>query len=301
MINDDVLDLSIFTESHDDDEGFYVNIEKHLNDVGIEFPSFITFEEVKPLHEISWTAAGYAATGIEGNWPHIEELYDHIERELQHDASFHKSIIGSPDVEDDLGGMVFLKDAEGRGSSRMLIGPVNKRQMSVYKYYGFLKTAKAWLAKQDDLLLAYSFLELHPAFWSRSASQIERHPHEWKMESGLGSLWTGLSRKDDGENVIMFEIGAAVEPARVMHYHDTRLDVWAPTFENAYVQLAQKVHQYFYLDGDSRPDAPYTPQDWEVEVADRLDKWKESNAKWEESQASTEIIEDHVETSEDTN
>lgn len=278
MIPDDILNRDIFTDNHDNNPDFFHNIEKYLNASGISFPSFVTFEEVKPIHEISWTEeTGYVAEGVDGEWESIEELADFIERDLKHDAKFHDSILGSPDVEDDLGGMVFLKDKEDRGSSRMLLGPVDKRGLAVYKYYSFLGGAKAWLENQDDMVLAYSFLESHPAFWSRSRSQIDRFPHEWKMDQWLSGVWIGLSRKENGENVIMLEHGAAVEPDRVMHYHDTRLDVWAPTFEEAYIQLAKNVHKYFYLDGEARPDIPYTPQDWEVEVADRLAKWEEKN------------------------
>lgn len=296
MITDEILDHKIFSENHDNEEGFYANIERHLNDAGIEFPSFITFEEARPVHEISWTPEkGYVAEGVEGEWASIEKLSDFIERELHHDTSFHESIKGSPDVEDDLGGMVFLKDRENRGSSRMLLSPVDPRGIAVYHYYGFLRGAKAWLENPNDMILAHSFLEHHPVFWYRPRSTAEKRPHAWNMDNGLNSLWTGLSRKENGENVIMFEHGAAVEPDRVMHYHDTRLDIWAPTFEEAYIQLAHKVHQYFYLDGEARPDIPYEPQEWEVEVASRLDKWKETNDKWKDAVAASETTEEDSE------
>lgn len=275
MITDEALNDPIFSGVHDNDENFYANIENHLGISGIEFPSFVTFEPVKPVVEISWTEAeGYKAEGIEGEWHKLDELADHIERDLGFDVSFHDTVKESPEVEDDLGGMIFMKPR--RGSGRMLFAPVDHRRLAVAHFYQFLKGAKAWLDNQDDLILAYYFLEHHPVFWYRNRTTAETRPHAWITDHGLKGVWIGLSRKDNGENVIMLEHGAAVQPDRVMHYHDPRLDVWAPTFDDAYIQLAKKVHQYFTLDGEERPEVPYTPQPWETEVAARLDAYNKA-------------------------
>lgn len=276
MINDSVLEHEIFVDRDNRPDDFFTNIEFYLHQAGVEMPSFYTFKEVKPFNEISWSAEkGYTATGVEGSWDSMSELNDHIENVLGNDVTFHRSALKSPDVEDNLGGdMIFLKDKLNKGSARMLFSPPPYRALAHWHYYQFLGTARYWLENQTDMVAAYSFLESHPAFWSRHTME---HPDTWAQDKGLSGLWIDVSKRQDGSPIVMLEHGSAVEPERIRHYHDPRLDVYADSFEEAYIQLAKKVHEFFALDGSERPDTDYEPQPWEQEVQERLEKWKELN------------------------
>lgn len=276
MLNDNVLEHEIFIDRDNRPDDFFTNIEFYLHQAGVELPSFYTFKEVKPFNEISWSKEkGYTATGVEGSWESIVALNDHIEKELGNDVTFHRSALKSPDVEDELGGdMLFIKDLENRGSARMLFSPPPYRALAHWHYYQFLGTARYWLSHQDDMVAAYSFLETHPAFWSRHTM---KHPDTWAQDKGLNSIWIDVVKGKDGKPIIMLEHGASVPPERITHYHDHRLDVYASSFEEAYIKLAQKVHEFFALDGSERPDVHSETPEWQQEVIDRLNKWKELN------------------------
>lgn len=272
MIDEKILNHPLFDAQAKEESGLYETIEQRLTEAGVQYPDFAPFEAPKETHVISWDSERdeFTATGLDGTWERIEHVYDHIQSlGRRHEADFDESALTSPEVDSALGkDMVFLKSHKSH--SRLLIGPVNHRNIAFYHYYGFLRTAKAYIAEPSNFLLAYSFLENHPAFWTRH--DPEKYPYDWATSSGLSSLWVSPMVDDEGNTVIAMEHGSSVPPEYKTRYHDTALDVWAPTFEEAYIKLAAKLHKYFYLDGTKREDVPYIPQAWEVEVADRLAK-----------------------------
>ena len=61
------------------------------------------------------------------------------------------------------------------------------------------------------------------------------------------------------------------------HYHDYRLDVWANTFEQAFIKLAAKVYKFFDHQGVERPNVPHIKPAWVLELDERIaefKKWK---------------------------
>ena len=283
MMDDTILENPLFNndEAKENDADFYENIEKHLASIGVSLPEFYTFDKPKKKHVISWSEdAGYTATGLQGTWKSLAEIYDYIEDKLKHDADFDVSARQSPQADCKDGeqrmGMVFLKALDGERSVRGLIGPIDYRQMAYYSYYSFLMCAKEWLAHPDDVVLAHSFLQHHPVFWSRHSP--DTRPNEWDTDNGLSSLWVQPTYNDAGETVFMMEHGAAVPPLRREHYHDPRLDVWESTYEKALIKTAVLTHRFFALDGSERKDVPYTPQAWEVELQERLNEYNSSPA-----------------------
>lgn len=292
-MDDKILESPIFDSENEETQsaGFYQSIETHLNEAGAFYPDFMTFEQEKDKCVISWSKeTGYTATGVEGSWDSLAAIYDHIEGELFMDADFDMSVRQSPDVHKPENarenGVVFLKPEGNNPGVRGLIPSVDHRNIDVYGYYGFLCTAKEWLKKQEDMVLAYAFLQHHPAFWYRP--DPETRPNQWVTDNGLHSLWVCPTYNDEGKTVVMMEHGAAVPPARDHHYHDPRLDVWAPTFEDGYVQTAKLLHKYFALDGSERKDIPYKPQKWEVELQERLDDYAEQDKAYKAELAAKE-------------
>ena len=62
------------------------------------------------------------------------------------------------------------------------------------------------------------------------------------------------------------------------HYHDYRLDVWADTFEQAFIELAAMVHKFFDHQGVERPDVPHVKPAWALELQEIItdvEKWKD--------------------------
>jgi len=114
----------------------------------------------------------------------------------------------------------------------------------------WIRTAKAYLADPENWYLAYHFIEHHPIFWSRRYWK-DGVDFDWNTNAGQTGMWQGVSM-NNGKPVVMLEHGAAVGPSFTMHYHDHKMDVWADSFEDAYVQYAKNVHKYFTLDGYAR-------------------------------------------------
>lgn len=271
MLDDKVLENPLFnTSMKEETEGFYENIETKLNNIGVYFPSFVTFDPVKEKNVISWDGSEFFSPGVEGFWENIENLYEFIENDLGHDADFDDSIYESGQVKD---GVIGVSIPHKYGY-RMLIGPVDTRNIEVFHYYSYLCLARTWLTKQDDFVYAYRFLNEHPVFWSRR-SEVST---QWNTDSGLSSMWVHPTRNDKGETVVMLEHGAAVPDARTMHYHDMRLDIYEPTYEKAIIELAKRVHKFFYLDGEERPDVDYEKSQLEIELEERIKDFEEAQA-----------------------
>jgi len=269
MLNDDILNHSIFNQDGlPDDESSFLNIETILADAGVTYPTKVTWEDPKPVVTIKYIKeyGVFAAEGIREQWDSIVDAYDSLDKKNV-DIEFDESIRESLEVDTDSNlTMLSIKQKDSK-FHRALIGRVNSRPLDFNTYYSFLLTAKEWLTDQNNWVLAYNFIQEHPAFWSRP--RPEQYPYEWDFDGGHGSLWIGVSTNKDGP-VVMMEHGASVPPLHNHHFHDFRLDVWAPNFEDGYVQMAQKIHKFFSLDGEDRPDVEYEKTQLEVDIEDRL-------------------------------
>lgn len=277
MIDDSILDNPLFDPAVSNEKGFYDTVGQRLADIGVPYPEFVTFEPPQERRVITWhsdtkeyTALG--KDGLEYSWERLSNAYRELEK-MGFDAEFDESVLSSPEVESSLGtDMIFMKpERKGAPSAEVLLGPVDSDRIDFYHYYSFLQTAKAYLEDPSDFLRSYQFLRMHPAFWVRP--KAETHPYYWSTDGGVASADLSVTQDKEGQVVICLEHGASVRPERTMRCHDPRLDVYAPTFEQAIIELAGLTHKFFFLDGDSRPNVDYTPQPWEVELAKRLDSY----------------------------
>lgn len=125
--------------------------------------------------------------------------------------------------------------------------------------------AKTYEAEPNSFLNSYNFLDAHPAFWTTRHGDFD-----WDT-AGHGQRIDHMVMKDDAGNVVIaLETGAHVEPAMDSHYHDYRLDVYAATFEEAYVKLAAAVHKFFAPDGEDRGDVEHDKPAWVEELEVRV-------------------------------
>lgn len=289
-MKDNVLDNPLFSYDLDaspEADTFYRSIVKNMTEAGAPMPSFYTFEPTAEVHNVSYDGSGYTATGIPDTYTSLIKLHD-VVQDLgdAHGISFDESVENGHDVDSVIDNtMVFMKSVNGEPSHRMLLGYVNKQTLAYHEYYQFLRCAKEYIAGPDDMLNAYSFIQYHPAFWSRQRE--ERYEYQWETGSGHSSLWVWPTKDEKGNVVVAMEHGSAVEPGRYHHYHDPRLDVYGSGFDDAYIKLAAALHKYFDLSGGERENVDYKPQDWEVEVTERFDAYNVAQAEYEAKQAAT--------------
>lgn len=262
MIDDAVLDHPLFSEKIETEEQYHT-MGTLLAEAGAPFPAKVTFEAEKTVRTIRYDAEKqvFGAGRFIGEWFDIAELYEAI-HDADEDVEFDDSVLEAPGVSG-AGGLLFLR-ISGQKNGRILVSKVDHRSLEHNRYFQFLKLAKTWLIDTSNWVMAYQFIAAHPAFWHRV--QPERLEHQWTLEDGHKGLWVCATTNDDGDPVVMLEHGSSVAPKHDHHYHDLRLDVWAPSFEDAYVQFAEKVHKFFALDGEERPGIEYTKSKLEIQL-----------------------------------
>lgn len=145
----------------------------------------------------------------------------------------------------------------------------------------WMDRATAWVQNPTDAASAYHFIDGHPALWSfrtldpdrlsdwtdviygRSGDVSEQDFYAMSrlvMDGHAERFWTAVS-KNKGENVYMMEMGAAVPPHRIHHYHDTDLDTWGTSFEDCYLQTALGMFAVYGLeDRDAETDYDSEPR-----------------------------------------
>lgn len=246
MLNETLLDDPIFDSTDDLPPGFFGNIEAELATRGVAYPEFVEFPDPMPKRTIFWNAdtGNYFTDNLDdGSWGTLSVAVESLEA-AGFESAFDDSINDAPDVDMNLGTMVFLK------SGGMVFSGSESKVISYNEYYGFLRLAKNWLSHQDDVVLAYSFIQYHPVFWHRR--DAEKRPFDWTTDDGTRPLWVHPSYNDKGNIVVMMEIGSAIPPLRERFYREHRMDVWGSSFDDAYIQTAKKIHNFYYLDGSSR-------------------------------------------------
>jgi hypothetical protein len=137
-------------------------------------------------------------------------------------------------------------------------------------YVNFLKSALKYLKNPEDFMSSWFFINSHPAFWWRR--QAEKFPNSWTVDEGISKMWLypDKNKKSPTGLTFMLETGGAVEPDRTSHYHDLRLDIYAPSYEAAIVAMAAKIHKFFYLDGSDRKDVQYEKSNLELMLEERM-------------------------------
>ena len=178
---------------------------------------------------------------------------------------------------------VFLINDEGpRSNSKVMLFPSNDQDRVedirlIYK--DFLTLAERYKTDSSNFMKSYNFVINHPAFWFKKDAE----PSFWWEHSYSQKVWMEPTTDDNGNIVWMLEAGSRVLPGAHSHYHDMRLDVYAPTVEDGYVQLAALVHKFFHLDGTERENVDYEPSEDEVALREAIAEHKASLSKSSES------------------
>jgi hypothetical protein len=127
-------------------------------------------------------------------------------------------------------------------------------------YKAFLSWEKAFAENPEQAGVAYEFINQHPMFWYMEKSKRrDGTPMEPRLVTGRG--WDRLAfevfNKEDKETgeiktTVTIETGPG-------NYHDLNLDVWAPSFDAAIVEMAKKIQTHYDSHGgftDKRKKEP---------------------------------------------
>ncbi|MCL2806772.1 MAG: hypothetical protein FWD27_01200 [Coriobacteriia bacterium] len=142
---------------------------------------------------------------------------------------------------------------------------------------------------------SWHWLDTHPAFWTRSYRYWSDDPKwqesmlwGWETEGYCQKIYVSAMQADDGRVAVALELGAHVSSCDKYlemqketivvtdvyqeHYHDYRLDSFAPTYEEAIILAAKSVDRFFHTDGNERLGVPYEPTEIEKELALRMEE-----------------------------
>lgn len=139
-----------------------------------------------------------------------------------------------------------------------------------------LRHSLKYQADPSDFYNSYYLVDTHPVFWL--CYDVEKSPWYWRT-TGHAETLSQYVDKNNGQIVIGLETGSHVEPDFKGHYHDYRLDVYADTFENAFIELAAMVNKFHYPDGTDKLEVDHIKPQWIVDLEDRIkeiDKVKEA-------------------------
>lgn len=262
-----ILAHDIFHPRHQDSETTYYRVFERMEEAGIEYPSFVTFEEVPETHTLTFSDGVFHLSGIEATFETFKEAYKHV-KSLRHQMKFDDSIFDSGQLVDQVIGVSVVGDERPGMSGRIYLGYSDPRILEYNHYLTWLNgTVRYYLEDPNDFLTAYYFLDSHPAFWYQP--RPEEYPHQWQTGSAISNMWIQPTKNSKGELVFMMECGATV-PGTSHHYHDLKLDVYAPSYNDAIIQTAALVHKFFDLDGSKRPDVDYEKSELEKTLEERL-------------------------------
>lgn len=124
-------------------------------------------------------------------------------------------------------------------------------------YRGFLQDEELYEADPEHVGLAHAYINNHPMFWH------VRENRKGQPDVITGRGWHRLDfqlflkkNKETGvtETTVTIECGPG-------NYHDYNLDVYAPSFDAAVIDLAKKIHQHYDSHGGFKDKTKKEPND----------------------------------------
>jgi hypothetical protein len=122
-------------------------------------------------------------------------------------------------------------------------------------YQSFLSWEKAVEENPEQVGAAYEFINQHPMFWHK------RETRRGGVEVVTGRGWDRLdfevfNKKDKETGEIKTTVTIETGPG---NYHDLNLDVYAPSFDAAVIEMAKLIHKHYDSHGgftDKRKKEP---------------------------------------------
>lgn len=245
----------------------------------ITLPAFYTFDEPKSVFKIHVKHVedkNFIITVVvpdgesvdDTTFSDLEDAYDYVSKNYSGNIQFTGDIEALTGSDDNF--FVSVPSKTNPKFFRLLLGRGEDESvwLAKSKYFDFLKRSNRYVSNPNDFRTSFRWLDTHPIFWFRYSADS----NDWQDNGAIGKMWIEVTADKQGNTVIMLEHGSAVEPARTTHYHDLRLDVYAPTYEKAIIELAALVHKFFDVDGSERTDVEYEKSELELMLEDKLNE-----------------------------
>ena len=204
---------------------------------GLHMPPAVKLPTEDHLTVLAFDGEHFTYDGTQSPETDLNTFVETASRVFNNCIRFDSSFDALPDVET-------MGDTMLVVGNRLHMGHVDHRFILVGHFWGWLDEAREYLLNPTDFLSSYCFVTGHPAFW------YKHHQDDERWNTNYSGFWHTAVYSDTRPTgvVHMMEAGATV-PGTSHHYRDTRMDVWADTYEDAIVQLAAKVDKTFDLDG----------------------------------------------------
>lgn len=196
-------------------------------------------------------------------YKNLEEAYDYSRE--NGDTIIEESV---PEYDE-----MFIMVPMENGRKRIILSFCDKDRLYLLEmdYENFLKTADEYHKNPTIFFNAYNYIDGHPAFWTMCGEKTPTY--EWNR-SHIRSIWSAPLSDDKGNLVWALETGAHTPDFR-SHYHDLRLDTYAPTIEEAYIKLAAKISKFYNDDGTEKTGVVYEKSETELLLEERMSEYYE--------------------------
>lgn len=249
----------------------------------LALPQWLLDEIPEPYESIriSYDGSDYVVTVPESieNVETGEYRYDNLEKAYDAfnisgvDVEIDKSV-----PEWDNSDFAWVSLPSGDGYSRLLFSSSwgKRADFLEMRFAHSQRCAATYHENPQDFLAAYGFVTTHPVFWLKSALRARRcgkdcsmkrpdrdaRTFDWDTDCRSFYLQPFSQGKGNGFGWLL-EAGGHT-PDFSQHYHDVRLDVFAPSVEEAYIQFAALLVKFFEDDGtekDVLEDDPLSAQE----------------------------------------
>lgn len=232
---DETIDMPPFYEFSEKQSRHYV-IEFNIDaDTGIEEAHVYDNSGPERVYDLSFTNLAEACLYVRDTKQSEFELIGDL---LQFNGPF-------VDMPEFAGCFIDLKHPENPNKIVQVTSMVKHEEIKSTKrdYRKYLESIEEYRKDPKNFLKAYYFVSGHPAFWTK---EVRGDYIYWEKHR---DFWMRPMKRDNGEVLILMEAGQAVPPLRNEHYHDLELDVYSDTYENAIIEMAALVDNYFHYDG----------------------------------------------------
>jgi hypothetical protein len=217
-------------------------------------PSWLTLalgERVEPY--LLWTDTKRFILSREGEddqiFTDVEEAYDSVEEPaLKMDRS----------LMNDYGFYLVPNGSNPNGNTRMLMSRTDDDSLWGLEedLFIFLEEINTrYLSEPENFMASYSFLNMHPAFWTRAHPDEPIDRQVWITGNAISKMHIAPHEHNTG-HLFIVEFGEAAGPDYVNTYVDDDLTDQAPTYEQAVIDAAKKVAGNFWPTGERKTELP---------------------------------------------
>lgn len=183
------------------------------------------------------------------------DIYDVYEHAKEYNFEFTAAAIEASGSEETWLGVHLPRD-DGMITLMLAINDVERWDMLQNDYHQAVENIETFRA-DNNAASAFDMLDTHPAFWTRRAAEPT---WDWQTNGHMQDIWFAPT----GGGWTM-EAGGHTDDF-TSKFHDLRLDVYGNTFNDALIELAQKVDKFFNVDGTEIPDVEYEKSNLELHL-----------------------------------